>query len=225
MVVPFALLGILAAWRSSALTLYHHALAWSLLLTLVVFTDIGAGLNQLLDPAVLTVALVANFASSIQHERLGRAALSTALAVGVIWAGLSGVRGFVPDLREAATSLRSGAPSPKYNPQPLASVVAAGDTLLAEDPGIPVLLGRAPIILDAFMLRRLDEAQPGMVDVLVARVEGGEFAYVALINPLDAEEPWWRDYHFGLRLVTALRRRYAFARTVDGYYLYQPRRS
>ena len=103
--------------------------------------------------------------------------------------------------------------------------MAPGDTLLAEDPGVAVLLGRAPIILDAFMLRRLDEAQPRMVDVLVARIEGGEFAYVALINPLDEEESWWRDYHFGLRLVTALRKSYVFARTADGYYLYQPRRS
>ena len=75
MVAPFALLGILAAWRSSALTLYHHALAWSLLLTLIVFTDIGAGLNQLLDPAVLTVAVVANLASSLRHERLGAVTL------------------------------------------------------------------------------------------------------------------------------------------------------
>ena len=101
--------------------------------------------------------------------------MATALAVAVIWAGITGVRGFVPDLREAAASLRTGAPPPKYNPRPLAGVVAPGDTLLAEDPGIAVLLGRTPIILDAFMLRRLDEAQPRMVDVLVARIEGGEF--------------------------------------------------
>ena len=189
------------------------------------FIDVGAGLNQLLDPAVLTVAVIGNFASSIRHDRIGAATLGTALAVGVIWAGITGVRGFVPDLREAVASLRRGAPPPQYNPRPLANVVGPDATLLTEDPGIAVLLGRAPIILDPFMLRRLGQVQPRMLDVLVARIEGGEFAYVALINPLDGEESWWRDYHFGLRLVTALRKSYAFARTADGYYLYQPRRS
>ena len=98
-------------------------------------------------------------------------------------------------------------------------------TLLAEDPAVAVLLGRAPIVLDAFMLRRLADLQPRMLDALVARIEGGEFTHVALILPLDGEDLWWRDYHFGLRVVAALRKRYAFARMADGYYLYQPRRS
>ncbi len=98
-------------------------------------------------------------------------------------------------------------------------------TLLAEDPGIAVLLGPTPIVLDAFMLRRLADPQPRMLDALVARIEGGEITYVALILPLNGEEPWWRDYHFGFRVVAALRKSYAFARMADGYYLYQPRRS
>ena len=113
MVAPFALLGVLAAWRGSALTLYHHALAWSLVLTLIVFTDVGAGLNQLLDPAVLTIAAVATLAAHVRHERLGAATLQTALALGVIWAGITGVRGLVPDLREAVARVRSGSPSPQ----------------------------------------------------------------------------------------------------------------
>ena len=103
MVAPFAVLGVLAAWRSSALTLYHHALAWSLLLTLIVFTDIGAGLNQLLDPAVLTVAVVGQPRLEPQARTARSRGLATALAVAVIWAGITGVRGFVPDLREAVS--------------------------------------------------------------------------------------------------------------------------
>jgi hypothetical protein len=135
------------------------------------------------------------------------------------------VRGFVPDLREAVTTLRTGETLPKYNPRPLANVVAPGDTLLAEDPGIPVLLGQTPIILDAFMLRRLDEVQPQAVDVLVARIEHGEFDRVALIMPLDDEDFWWQYYHFGLRVVRALRHSYVLVGQVDGYYVYQPHRS
>jgi len=225
MVAPFAILGTLAAWRSSELTVYHHALGWSLLLTGLVFTDMGAGLNQLLDPAVLTVVAVGCLAASLPLDRLGAVSLTTALTFSVLWAGVTGVRGLVPDLREVAAILRTGETLPKYNPRPLVSVVAPGDTLLAEDPGVPVLLGRTPIILDAFMLRRLDEVHPEMVDALVARIERKAFDHVALVNPLDEEEFWWHYYHFGPRIVRALRENYVLVGRVDGYYLYRPRRS
>jgi hypothetical protein len=225
MIAPFAVLGALAAWRSSALTVYHHALGWSLGLTVMVFTDIGAGLNQLLDPAVLTVVAVGNLAARISLDRLGAATLGTALTLTVIWSGATGVRGFVPALSEAVTTVRTGETLPKYNPRPLADLVAPEDTLLAEDPSVPVLLGRTPIILDAFMLRRLDEVQPQIVDVLVARIEHGAFDHVVLINPLDGDDSWWRDYHLGLRLVGALRKSYVLVGMVDGYYLYRPKRS
>jgi len=225
MVAPFAILGTLAAWRSSGLTVYHHALGWSLFLTLVVFTDMGAGLNQLLDPAVLTVVAIGVLVSSLPVDRLGATTLSTTVALAVIWAGATGVRGLVPDLREVVASVRTGETLPKYNPRPLAGAVAPGDKLLAEDPGIPVLLGQDPIVLDAFMLRRLDEVQSPAVDVLVARIERGEFHRVALIMPLDSEDFWWQYYHLGLRVVRALRHSYVLVGQVDGYYVYQPGRS
>jgi hypothetical protein len=87
------MLSTIAAWRDSA-TVYHHALAWSLLITLVVFTDVGAGFNQLIDPAVLTVIAV-GYLSSRLTDRVGVVALS------VLWPTL-GVRAEcrVPALRE-----------------------------------------------------------------------------------------------------------------------------
>jgi hypothetical protein len=225
MVAPFAILSVLAAWQSSGLTLYHHALGWSLVLTLLVFTDMGAGLNQLLDPAVLTIVAAGYLAANLPEGGLGTASLTTALTLSVVWAGITGVRGFVPDLREAAATARSGEVLPKYNPRPLATVVAPGDTLFAEDPAIPVLLGQTPVVLDAFMLRRLDEVQPEKIDALIARIERGEFNYVALINPLDEDDFWWQYYHLGLRVVRALRADYGFVGRVDGYYLYRPKHS
>ena len=225
MIAPFAIFGMLASWRSSALTVYHHALAWSIFLTLVVFTDIGAGLNQLLDPAVLVVVVVGVAASNASLGRLGATTLATALALTVIWAGTTGIRGFIPDLREVVAAAQSGETLPKYTPRPLAGTVAPGETLLTEDPGLPVLLGQTPIVLDAFMLRRLDAVQPRTVDVLVSRIERREFNYVALIMPLVDEDFWWQYYHFGHRIVGALRRNYVLVGQVDGYNLYRPRRS
>jgi xanthosine utilization system XapX-like protein len=225
MVAPFAVLGALAAGRFSALTLYHHALGWSLLLTLVVFTDIGAGLNQLLDLGVLTIVAVGYLFSCLSTERLGAVSLSTALALAIVWAGATGVRGFVPDVREAITSAQTGRIPPAYNPRPLAETIAPDDSLLAEDPGLPVLLGQTPIVLDAFMLRRLEQLKPEAVDILIRRIERREFDHVAMIIPLDEDDFWWQYYHFGLRVVRALRDAYVLDRHVDGYYIYRPGRS
>jgi hypothetical protein len=223
MMVPFAALGALAAWRSSAITVYHHALGWSLLLTLFVFADVGAGLNQLLDPAVLTILSVGLFASGLPPDRSGHVTLATSLGLALVWAGVTGVRGAVPDLREAISAVSTRSTLPKYTPRPLASVLRPGERLLAEDPGIPVLLEQTPIVLDAFMLRRLDQVEPSVVDPLLRRIEHGEFAHVVLINPVDQEDVWWEYYHFGLRIRSAIVGAYALVGNVDGYYLYQPR--
>ena len=222
---PFALLGVVQARRSSTPTAYTHALGWCLLLTLAIFTDMGSGLNHLLDLAVLTVVTVGYLGSSLPQDRLGAVSLSTALSLAIIWAGATSVGGFIPDLREAVATVRTGRALPKYTPRPLANVVAPGDTLLAEDPSVPVLLGQMPIVLDPFMLRRLDELRPETVDVLVARIKRKEFDHVVMINPLDEDDFWWQYYHFGLRVVRALRAAYVFVGKVDGYYVYQPSHS
>jgi hypothetical protein len=217
-VAPFALAGVVVAWRSSTVAVAHHALGWSLLLTLVVFTDVGAGFNQLLDPAVLTVIAVGHFVASRSRE----VTLVLAAALAIVWGGITGVRGLVPDLREAAATVRAGHALPKYDPRPLAGTIGAGDTVLSEDSAVAVLLGRTPVVLDAFMLRRLDELQPARVDGLVARIQHGEFDHVVLVVPLHGSDQWWQQYHFGPRVARALREHYVLAGEVDGYYLYRP---
>jgi hypothetical protein len=43
-----------------------------------------------------------------------------------------------------------------------------------------------------------------------------------MINPLDEDNAWWQYYHFGLRIVRALRETYVLVGNVDGYFLYEP---
>jgi hypothetical protein len=222
MVAPFAALGVIAARQYRQVTLFHHALGWSLLLTLIVYTDMGAGLNHLVDLSVLIVLVVGSLAGHLEPERIGGVTLRTALVIAVLWAGATGVREFVPDLREVLATARSGVVPNQYTPGPLAGVVDNPDGLLSEDPTVPLLLGGTPVVLDPFMLRRIDEVQPEAVDALVTRIERREFDHVALMRPLDEEDFWWQHYHFGLRVVEALREAYVFVDQVDGYYVYQP---
>jgi hypothetical protein len=121
--------------------------------------------------------------------------LATVLALTVIWAGATGIRGFIPDLREVVAYARTGETPPKCTPRPLAGTVRPGNTRPAEDPSIPVLLRQTPIVLDALMVRRLDELQPQASDGLVTRIERGEFDRVALVMPVADEDYLWEYYH------------------------------
>jgi hypothetical protein len=223
MVVPFALLGVYATRISSAVTPYSHALGWSFLLTVAVFADRGVGSNHLLDLSVLVIVVAGYLAPCLSPGGLGGVTVTTALALGVIWAGATGIARIAPELRDAITTVRTG-PMPQYKPRPLDEIVAPGDTLLSEDPGIPILLGQAPVVLDPFMLRRFDEVQPHSVDALIARIDRAEFDYVATISELSGNDLWWQ-LHFGPRVVTALRAAYVFMGRIDGYYVYQRRQS
>jgi hypothetical protein len=226
MLVPFAVLGLIAARRAEGLTLYHHALLWSALLTLIVFTDMGSGLNHMLDVAVLATLSVGYLAGSLPDSELGSVSLATAVAVAVLWAGVTGIRDLVPELRPTLTAIRTGVSPSEHTRQPLADIVEPGDELLSEDPSLPVLLGRTPVVLDPFMLRRIDEVQPDVVDELVDRIERTDFDHVTVsTHRLESDDFWWEHYHFGLRVVTALREHYAFVEEVDGYYLYAPARA
>lgn len=222
--IPFAVLGLLTASRLREISAYHLAFTWALLLLLVTYTDVGAGFNQLLDVTVLTVLTVGHLAGRLDVSGL-RTHMGVALALVLIW-GITtgGVLTLVPDIRRTVEGEPLG-----YPMHPLADRIRPTDEILSEDPYVPLSLGRRPVVLDPFMLRRLDRVDPGAIDALIERIENHEFAYVSTIEPLThddgdswANNDWWGEFHFGLRVVNALRRSYVFEGVVDRYYLYRP---
>ena len=64
-------------------------------------------------------------------------------------------------------------------------MVRPGEEVLSEDPSIEVALGRRPIVLDPFMLTRLDRIHPEWVDPLIARIAQRRFGLVVLVVSLD----------------------------------------
>lgn len=230
--VPFAVLGVLIAPRVRHISAYHLALGWAFLLLLVTYTDVGSGFNQLLDFTVLTVIAVGHLAGQLDVSRL-HTPLATILALVVVWGtGTGVVLTLVPDVRATVEGTSLG-----YPLHPLADRIAPADEILSEDPYVPLSLGRRPVVLDPFMLRRLDRVDPAAVDELIERIEDKEFAFIATIEPLDvndgvlsatdlgeprANDYWWDQFHFGLRVVGAMRRAYVLGGIVDEYYLYRP---
>jgi hypothetical protein len=225
--VPFAVLGMVlsAGWRHCSPI--DFASSYALLLLLGVYTDVGTGFNQLLDLAVLTSLAVGHLAGRAAAGRDPRVHPSLLLAVSlaVLWAGSLGLLRTVGfDLRRGLAAVRAGA-APTDAAARVASLVRADETVLAEDPAIPVALGRRPLIMDAFMLTRLDRSHPEWVDPLIARIIERRFDLVVLVVSLEdrSADFWWVDYHLGPRVADALRKSYRFDRSVGRYFLYRPR--
>jgi hypothetical protein len=221
---PLAFVGavLLREWHFS---LIHIALGYALILLIIVYGDVGTGPNQLLDVVVLTALAVGQLAGRIGSDADARTASIVVLVVAVstIWAaGLDLVRTVGFDLRSAIGGLANRAPTTR-SAVVVAGLVKPGDEVLAEDPAIYVALHRRPIVMDPFMVLRLERLHPQWVDSLITRIAERRFDLVVLVVPLEnpAFDYWWTDFHFGPRVAAALRSSYRPDGTVGRYFLYR----
>jgi hypothetical protein len=215
-----------AAWAAAArrqVSIWLVSLACCLVVLVVVLADVGTGWNQLIDLVVLTVLVVGELAGRSRSDPLAAAVpVTAALAVLLLWVTVSGLVVTVgPDAREAVGMLRG---AERYDRRPLAGQATVATRLLSEDPYVPVSLGQRPVVLDPFMLLRLERKDPAAVQPLIERIRAREFELVVLVVPLEPpDQEWWRDMHFGVRVTEALAGAYTYSGRVQGYYLYRPR--
>jgi hypothetical protein len=224
--VPLALIGPLLLERWRDLSIVHLALGYAVVLLLIVYADVGTGFNQLLDVVVLTVlatgALAARAAAG--DPRTAGVGVLT-LAVTVVWAAsLDLVRTVGFDLRRSVPAINA---TPRRDATAVARLVQPGDTVLTEDPSVDVALRRQPVVMDPFMVMRLDRAHPQQVDPLISWITERRFDLVILVVSLEDRslDFWWNDLHFGPRVAEALRRSYVYERSLGRYYLYRPGRN
>lgn len=192
-------------------TIYHLCLPLAALVLLVVLADVGAESNHLLDVEVLAV-LVAGV--SLRGAERFALATASALAIALAWLYVANV---LPATRDAASGDGS------WPARPVAAYVSPDDSLLSEDASIPVSLGRLPVVLDPFMLLRLDEEHPEWGAALVRRLDRHEFDTIVMNGRPTPTESWWRTHHFGPRIAAAIFRNYRRGRVLQGYSIYVPR--
>ena len=147
--------------------------------------------------------------------------VTLAVAVSVIWAaGIDLVRTVGFDLRRAATVGKPAARAAEV----VARMVQPGEQVLAEDPSVDIAMGRRPLVMDPFMLTRLDRTNPQLIDPLIGWITDRRFDLVVLLVSLEDRrlDYWWSDYHFGPRVANALRTSYRPERWVGRYLLYRP---
>jgi hypothetical protein len=219
--LPLAMLGALLAGSWRQLSVVHFALAYALALLLVAYSDLGTGFNQLLDVVVLIALAVGHVAGRVARNADPRfSVVLLAVVVSVIWAaGNDLVRTVGFDLRGAVTGSK-----PIRAAEAVARMVQPGEQVLVEDPSVDIAMGRRPLIMDPFMLNRLDRTDPDLVDPLIGWITNRRFDLVVLLVSLEDRslDYWWSDYHFGPRVANALRASYRPERWVGRYLLYRP---
>jgi hypothetical protein len=128
------------------------------------------------------------------------------------------------DLRSTIATLKAGA-VPHRTVDLVAAMVRPGEQVLAEDPSIETALGRQPVVMDAFMLARLERAHPEQVNPLISWIDARRFDLVVLVVSL--EDPtvdfWWNDFQYGPRVAAALRKSYRPDGLVGRYFVYRRR--
>jgi hypothetical protein len=222
-VAPLAVLAVWMAVRERQISLYLVSLICASVVVVAVLTDIGTGWNQLIDLVVLTALVIGEFAGRAQvpsgalPARTARV-LTTTIGVILLWVTLSGsIVALVPDVLTTVTGESS------YSKEPLAGVATSDSRILSEDPYVPMSLGQIPLVLDPFMLPRVQERRPDAVPDLIRRIEHQEFDLVVLIEPLEpVDRSWWRDLDLGVPVARAISRAYVYAGRSHGYYLYGP---
>ena len=174
-----AFVGTAFAARRRQLLLEHVALMAATVVTAFVLLDPGSFLNHLLDVQVLALPVVAELWHRSAFQ-LGRASLARLAIAAVVVVGSVAV--YIDDfsLPSDLRTLLGETALPDRVPR-LSGVIAEGETILSEDPSIPVLRGERPIVLDPYMLIAVGDQHPGWRDELVARIGRAEFDTVVLL--------------------------------------------
>ncbi|HVS51227.1 MAG TPA: hypothetical protein VHD62_02635 [Opitutaceae bacterium] len=145
--------------------------------TILLFASPGTDSNHLVDLLVASVVLLAVGISAGQVGRTtvrGGAGL-LAVAVAAMWLpGVPSVRHF---LEARGRPTQAGIDEIQRRLPP-----GAADRLLAENPMVPVALGRRPEVLDAFSLRLIAARDPRTADEFLRRILNGRYSAVVLVD-------------------------------------------
>jgi hypothetical protein len=179
---PIAVVAVVWRLRARRPTLLQIALAVDLLVLIVVMSSRGTDHNHLLDLCVLTALVVGELAGERVDDL--RRVVSVLVSVAVLWGVLTSyVRTMGPETKGALRSLVRGSDT-GFETRPLAGLVDEEDTVLSEDPTIPLLLDQRPILLDSFIARAALEDDPELTRTVAGRVTAKDFDAIVLVAGL-----------------------------------------
>jgi hypothetical protein len=224
LIVAAAVGVVIAALRRRAGP-YEIGFVASILVLLVVMRDEGAYENHLLDLLVLAGAVVAGMWTSFAAGR-ARQLVQALVVVSILVGTLLAVRyTIVPDMRAALAHELRGKADDRFEADALKGSPALNGCVLFEDSSIPLLAGKRPIVLDAFILHGLQTRRPAALALIDDRVKQRSFDRIVLTRPLS-DVAWFAVLDFGSRLAQTMRRNYTLADRIESQslWIYVPSR-
>lgn len=224
LLLPLAVIETVAAVRRGSLTIFHLGFLFAAPVAVAVQLDFGASTNHFLDLICLEAVLTAGLWARWDGVAVRATIVATVLTFALISSFAVGLQ---TPVRAALRQAVTGETAPLQRLRPLDGLVAPGDLVLSEDASVPLALGQVPVVLDPFMLARIGERDPGLVDPLVARLERREFDFVVLVWRLDDPplDGWYEMNHLGSRVTGAIRDNYEYLGERGMFDVYVPRGS
>jgi hypothetical protein len=208
-----------AAWLGGVLrrgairdTPFALAIVSAATITVVVFTDWGAGYNHFLDLLVLATLAIGTLSVDVAGRAERLAPSVTVATCGLALLATTAV--LVPD------ALDVGEEQADQVVDPLASLSDIDGPVLVEDALVVLAAGREPVVLDPYMYRFLAQDHPDWDAVLVARVDAAEFEAIVLDHPItDAD---WYEHFFSPGVLAAIGRAYELDGLLGDRFVYRP---
>jgi hypothetical protein len=113
-----------------------------------------------------------------------------------------------------------GRADPRYATQPLGEHPGGDGCGLFEDGSYAILANERPIVIDSFIVHRLQTKDPPALELLARRVEREQFSRIVLAFPLT-DIGWFAAIDFGTRLTNAMRQHYRL-HPINGLLVYTP---
>src|SRR5262249_48721921 len=171
--LPVVLIEMVLAYRQRRVTVFHYAFAACVPVLLVIYTDMGADTNHLLDFVVLAIPLMGGVLAGVYRSARQGVSSRIAAAAALGWLlYVSWANSMIFPVLDVWRNVDRG-----YAAKPLPGVVADDEPILSEDPWVSLSRGRRPTILDPFALARLGQTRPQAVLELVGCIERQEFTH------------------------------------------------
>jgi hypothetical protein len=225
LLLAVAVLVLLVSLVGRRVGLFELCLLFEVPIVVVVMRDFGTYENHLIDLEVLAGLVVAGVWTTALHARWLRVARLCVVLCLLAAAALADRYTLIPDFRSAASHELRGRSDPRYSLHPVPQLVRMGSCVLFEDASIPILAGRRPVVLDAFITHRLQTQDRPALMLLERRIDTGAFKAIVLNFPLT-DAGWFATLDFGTALADAMRANYRLSRVVSAarLYIYVPRR-
>jgi hypothetical protein len=205
----------LLSWRRAYPVLPAIYFLATAAVTMVIVSAPGADLNHLIDLHVAALLLIATWVN-YQHRIAAQRFAIAALAFSAIFA----VVPIVKTLRHPRTASRR-----LGFPELVQMIQRTNAPVLAENPALPLMAGRRPYLLDAFMFRVIRLRNPSFATPLLTGIRDQRFGSVILsVDPRTSfGQTWYRNESFGDPFVENLFEHYEFSSEVGGQFVYLPR--